>query len=236
MNNYIIYTRVSTRDQGDNGLSLDAQKDICRSYINSVNGTIVGEYSDVESGSSRIRKGLNEALHDAKVFNATIVFSKLDRLARDSEFAHKIKNSGVKLYFCDQPQVDNLTFSILVAVAENELKLVSERTKTGLEQIKKNIEKYGYHESKTSGRRITKLGNPDLAEISEKGAYYAGLSHRARKESSSEWQQSYRAATEARSEGKTYQQITDYLNRIGLKNSRGGTWSREGVRKMLTES
>lgn len=234
-NQYIIYTRVSTQKQGDSGVSLDAQIQTCRNYIKSQNGLIIGEYSDKDTGSSTERIGLNQALADAKLYDATVVFAKLDRMVRDEEYAHRIKNSGVKLHFCDTPEVTDLLFGVLATVAANELRQIRKRTKEGLKQIQDNIDKYGFHKSKKSGRVITKLGNPNIEDVQSEGAEAAGAAHRARKEANEQWQQSFKAAVQARREGKTIQEITDYLNMIGLKNSKGNSWSWSGVRYMLAD-
>jgi len=93
MEKFVIYCRVSTKEQGLSGLGLDAQLDTCRNYIAHKQGETIGEFFDIKSGSSRNRNGLNKALSTAREKDATIVFSKLDRLARDSEYAHAIRNS-----------------------------------------------------------------------------------------------------------------------------------------------
>ena len=126
---FVIYCRVSTREQGDSGLGLDAQLNACRNYIESRQGEIIGECFDIKSGSSRNRNGLNKSLTLARERDATIVFSKLDRLARDSEYAHAIRNSGVKLYFCDFPELNTLLFGILVSFAQYEKEKGQERTR-----------------------------------------------------------------------------------------------------------
>lgn len=233
--NYIIYTRVSTKEQENKGVSIDAQLESCRNYVRSQGGLIVGEYNDADTGSKRSRHGLNEALADAELYNATVVIAKVDRLARDTEYAHTIKNSKVKLYFLDLPSGDDLTFGLYATLAELELKKIRQRTKDALNQIKRNIEVHGYHRSKNSGRVITKLGNPDIADYAHDGGVAASEVHREKKESSLQWRQSYNVATDQRRQGKTYKEITEFLNGAELKNSKGGTWSVSGVRKMLMD-
>ena len=53
---YAIYTRVSTKKQGSSGLGLDAQIDICKSFIAQANGNVTKTFSDVESGTHRDRR------------------------------------------------------------------------------------------------------------------------------------------------------------------------------------
>lgn len=236
---YIIYTRVSTKEQGESGLGLEAQLETCRSYVKSQNGIIVSEYSDVESGSSRTRQGLNDAIEDAQMHDATIVFAKLDRLARDAEYAQMINNSGVKLYFCDFPHINKMVFGIMVNVFEGERDFGVKRTQDALDVIKENIRKDGYHVTR-EGKVITRLGNTRDAD--EDGGYrQAGIKggeraaevHRAKKEASRDWRMSYKEACKLRDEGLPYRTIAERLNEGEYKNSKGGSWSWQGVYKML---
>ena len=57
MGKYVIYKRVSTRKQGQSGLGLEAQFDICMEYVSKVDGTLAGVYQDIESGTHRTRPG-----------------------------------------------------------------------------------------------------------------------------------------------------------------------------------
>ena len=61
MKTYATYIRVSTRKQGDSGLGLESQRKICADFIKSNDGTFLHEFSDVESGTHRDRKGLAES-------------------------------------------------------------------------------------------------------------------------------------------------------------------------------
>lgn len=136
MNKYVIYTRVSTRKQGESGLGLDAQTDICKNYISSVNGEIVGEYRDVLSGTIRTRPGLLQAVEHCKAHKATLVIAKLDRLARDVEFTFHIANMGISIHFCDMPEINTMLLGIFATVAQYERELTSKRTKDALKAKK----------------------------------------------------------------------------------------------------
>ena len=54
-NQFIVYYRVSTRQQGESGLGLDAQKAAAEAYVAQHNGTIVGTYVEVRSGKDSTR-------------------------------------------------------------------------------------------------------------------------------------------------------------------------------------
>ena len=84
----IIYTRVSTDDQGDN-FSLPTQLAACRKYAADQGMEIVGECADVMSGSLLDRPGLTKVRQAVSVgaVDAVIVYSQ-DRLTRS--VAHMI--------------------------------------------------------------------------------------------------------------------------------------------------
>lgn len=132
MAKYVIYKRVSTKKQGQSGLGLEAQFDICMEYIGKVDGTLAGVYQDIESGTHRKRPGLLEAIAKCKETGATLVIAKLDRLARDVEFIFKIINSGIQIHFCDMPVVNTMILGVFAATAQYERELISQRTKAAL--------------------------------------------------------------------------------------------------------
>jgi DNA invertase Pin-like site-specific DNA recombinase len=65
-----------------------------------------------------------------------LVIAKLDRLARNVSFVSALMDAGVEFVACDFPQANRLTIHILAAVAENETRLISERTKAALAAAK----------------------------------------------------------------------------------------------------
>jgi DNA invertase Pin-like site-specific DNA recombinase len=233
MENYVIYCRVSTREQGDSGLGLDAQLNTCRLFVESKNGNIVGEYSDIKTGSSRNRSGLQAALSDAKKHDAVLVFAKLDRMARDAEYAHSIRNSGVKLYFCDFPEINSLLFGILVAVAQYEKELGQKRTKDALGVIKQKLRNGETHVSK-NGREITRLGN----EPGRQGKPMSDVlnnAFKARISSDNNRRRQWLSIQEMLARGCSYESIAGTLNAIQDLPVKGGKWSRGQVYRAAHE-
>ena len=80
----VAYHRVSTARQGRSGLGLDAQEKAIQDYAKAKDATIVGTFTEVESGKNNDRPELTKALHLAKVTGATLVIAKLDRLSRNA--------------------------------------------------------------------------------------------------------------------------------------------------------
>lgn len=140
---YSIYIRVSTQRQYDSHLGLDAQTKTCKDYIASVNGEVDQIFVDAESGKSRTRKGLWKAINHCKDTGQTLVFAKLDRLARDVEFTFKVRNMGIDIYFCDMPVCNTMVLGVFAAVAEYERELISTRTKAALQAKKARGERLG---------------------------------------------------------------------------------------------
>lgn len=130
--NHVVYIRVSTKRQGDSGLGLEAQKDICEKYIKEQEGEPVATFKDVESGTHRDRPGLWQAIEFCKANRCCLVVAKLDRLARDVEFIFKVVNSGIKIHFCDMPMVNTMILGVFASVAQYERELISKRTKDAL--------------------------------------------------------------------------------------------------------
>lgn len=143
MKKFAVYIRVSTLKQGKSGLGLESQKKICEDYIKSQGGKVDATFKDVESGTHRNRKGLQDAIEYCKKNDCTLVFAKLDRLARDVEFCFKVVNTGIDIHFVDMPTINTLLLGVFAAVAQYERELTSDRTKKALQAKKARGEKLG---------------------------------------------------------------------------------------------
>ena len=82
-NRFVVYYRVSTRQQGESGLGLEAQKAAAEAYVRERGGEIIGEYQEVETGKDCRRPEIMRAILHANRSWATLVIAKLDRLARN---------------------------------------------------------------------------------------------------------------------------------------------------------
>lgn len=175
---YVIYLRVSTKRQGSSGLGLEAQRKMCTDLIEREGGELVREFQDIESGKSRTRPGLWNAIDFCKAQGCTLVIAKLDRLARDVEFTFKVIGTGIQIRFVDMPVMNTMILGVFASVAQYERELIMQRTKGALDSIKDDIAKNGGHVSRT-GRYIKKLGREKGADLSAASAA-AGLNHARR--------------------------------------------------------
>ena len=136
--NHIAYYRVSTQRQGQSGLGLDAQRSIVASY------EPIAEYTEIETGTSKkSRPVLAAALAHCKAAKATLVIAKVDRLSRNVHFISGLLESGVEFIACDMPGATRFMFHIMAAVAEEEARMISVRTKAALCEAKKRGVKLG---------------------------------------------------------------------------------------------
>jgi DNA invertase Pin-like site-specific DNA recombinase len=145
----VSYIRVSTARQGESGLGLEAQRAAVEAFARQHGGIIVASFVEVETGKRSDRPELAKALEAARKAKATLLIAKLDRLARNVAFIANLMDSGVDFLACDQPFASRLTLHILAAVAEDEARRISDRTKAALQAAK---------------ARGTRLGAPNCRE------------------------------------------------------------------------
>lgn len=128
----VAYFRVSTRQQERSGLGLLAQRDAVQRFVQSSGGALIGEFTEIESGRHRDRPKIAEALWMCRVYDARLVIARLDRLSRNTALIAKLMETGVDFVAADMPLANNLTLHLLAAVAEYEVKLMSQRIKGAL--------------------------------------------------------------------------------------------------------
>lgn len=142
---YIGYFRVSRKSQGLEGYGMTAQREIVRRFVESQNGVLEQEFSEIETGrkTDAKRPQLAAALEATKRIRGILVIAKLDRLARNAAFLLSLQNSGVDFVCCDCPNADKFTVGILALVAQRERELIAERTRLALAAAKSKGVKLG---------------------------------------------------------------------------------------------
>jgi DNA invertase Pin-like site-specific DNA recombinase len=137
MNRFIPYYRVSTDRQGKSGLGLEGQRAAVLTYVGTC--TLLAEYIEIETGKRDAldnRPELRKALAHAKRSKAVLVVAKLDRLTRSVAVTSMLHQAHVEFVCCDNPHANRLTIQILAAVAEDEARRISDRTKAALAAYK----------------------------------------------------------------------------------------------------
>lgn len=135
--NAIAYLRVSTKDQGQSGLGLSAQRAAIESFAKREGVTVHAWHVEVETGKGSDaldrRPKLVEALRAAKKLGAPVVVSKLDRLSRDVHFISGLMAQRVEFIVTELGrQADPFVLHLFAALAEKERQLISDRTREGL--------------------------------------------------------------------------------------------------------
>jgi DNA invertase Pin-like site-specific DNA recombinase len=143
-------TTASTDKQGKSGPGLDARRNAVQQYLNGGDWSLVGEFTEIESGKRNERPELAKALAVRKRQKAKLVIAKLDRLSRNVAFIATLMDSGVEFVAVDNPHANKLTAHILAAVAQHEREMIAQRTKDALLAAK---------------ARGVVLGNPRLADV-----------------------------------------------------------------------
>jgi DNA invertase Pin-like site-specific DNA recombinase len=143
---FVAYLRRSKKEQ-TSALGLEAQNIEVNNYVKSQDGVLINTWTEIESGTNdklKKRTVIWDAIKNAQENDATLVIAKLDRLARDVEFTSRMMNSKVRFVACDVPMANEFTIHIMAAVAQQEAKRISERTKAALQRKKDRGEPLGY--------------------------------------------------------------------------------------------
>lgn len=222
----VAYYRVSTKRQGESGLGLEGQQAAVEAFAAANRAIIVASYTEVESGRKADRPKLAIALAHAKRSKAALVVAKLDRLSRNVAFLSAVMDSGVDFTACDNPHANRLTIHILAAVAEDEARRISERTKAALQAAKARGTKLGSSRpGHWKGREARRLAG------SVAGAKAAAELHR--KAASEAYTDLAPIVGELRERGCTQMQIAERLNELGHTTRRGKAWNHVQVARLI---
>jgi DNA invertase Pin-like site-specific DNA recombinase len=212
---YVAYYRVSTDKQGKSGLGLEGQRAcvVARVHL----GHLIGEYTEVVSGRARYpkRPELAKAIEHAKREGATLIVAKLDRMARSVSFLFDLRESGVNVEACDQPEFNTLTLGIFATMAQYEAELIGQRTAAALEAREREGEwRVGGFSEEARQRSM---------EVRQAIAEENPNNKRARK-----------FAAVLRAQGLSYGAIAAQLMEAGFHTSRGSDkWRPQQVKRLL---
>jgi len=214
MKQYVVYTRVSTEEQGRSGLGLEAQERDIGIYLENfseVPWEVIGRFQDVLSGGNDDRPQLAEAIKLVRTTGAELLVAKLDRLSRDVAFiATLIKDNKVRLRVANTPQADKFMLHIYAVLAEKERDFISERTKAALKAAKARGVQLGGLRDKTMKRN-------EAVQMKAKA----------------DAEKAMRIIGPLRQAGQTLTAIAATLDDMGAKTSRGGKWSATQVMRVL---
>ena len=153
-----VYIRVSTNKE-EQKASLSNQKDLFYNFIEDKEWSLYNTYTDVESGTSDNREGLQQLIEDAQQKKFDIILAKeLSRLARNGGLSYSIRDvaerNHIHIITLDNAintlEGNNAMFGLYAWIYEQESQRTSERIKAALRTraqkglFKGAIPPYGY--------------------------------------------------------------------------------------------
>lgn len=199
----IAYYRVSTTEQGESGLGLQAQRSAVTRFLGAAPNE---EFTEIESGKEAQRPQLKAAIARVLETGGRLVVAKLDRLARNVHFVSTLLETGVEFVAVDIPTANKMTIHILAAVAEAEAEAISARTKAALAAAKENGKQLG---SRNPNNLKALNASTKWTEETKQRVFEARYGQVA------PWIKTLRQ------KGASFQEIADTLNAHGYKTSRG---------------
>jgi len=207
-------------------LGLEGQQTAVTEYASRNGGAVVYAYTEVESGKRKDRPELLKAIAHAKRSKAQLVVAKLDRLARNVAFTSALMETAVNFVACDNPHANRLTIHILAAVAEDEAKRISDRTKAALAATRARGTQLGSaRPGHWDGREDKRLAGLKLGRLS------AAASHREAAQEA--YADLFPVVKQLHAEGKSLQVIADALNEQAHESRRGKPWNAVQVMRVL---
>ena len=200
---YVGYYRVSTEQQGRSGLGLESQQNAVREYANT-NGTLIGEYEEVVSGKSTKHDVLDMALAQARREKGCLLVKRLDRFSRRVSFISWLLEQGVDLEVVEMPNATTFQIHIYAALAEEERRMISQRTKAALKVAKDRGVVLG-----VNGRVLAIQNHNDAVEFATETLGKVNTTNRS------------------------YSSIARELNDLGLTTYRGGRFYPQTVKNMI---
>ncbi|MBI5571150.1 MAG: recombinase family protein [Desulfomonile tiedjei] len=215
----IGYRRVSTEEQGREGVSLDMQAAQIRLYCEANNLDLVEIVSDAGISAKDIdhRPGMTRVLDMVKRHEVGhVVTYKLDRIFRNTidslQTVALMAKCGVELHIVTENQAvrsesadDEFLLTLKASLAQRERRLISERTKAALAQ------------KKSKGERVGRV--PFGWDVEESGVLIENAS-----------EQAIRSEIVAkRAQGHSFNRIAQELNGRGVPSKSGGRWAHTQV-------
>ena len=169
--------------------------------------TLLAELVETESGKNADRPQLREAIAHCRKTGATLLIAKLDRLARNVAFISALMEQGVPFVACDMPTATPFMLHVYAAMAEEEARAISLRTKVALAAAK---------------ARGVKLGGWRGGAPRDTTAATAGVARKADT-----------FAADVGPMATDMRQVAAEMTRRGIRTPRGGAWTATAVRNVL---
>jgi DNA invertase Pin-like site-specific DNA recombinase len=146
-------------------------------------------------------------------------------LARNVHFLSGLMESKAEFVCCDMPSANRLTLHIMAAVAEDEAKRISERTKAALAAYKARGGLLG--SARPNGHRLTGGANA-------KGAKRAGEVSKANADDA--YEEVGPLVVSMRESGLSLRAIARWLDEAGYRTRQGREWNQVQVMRLLARA
>ena len=226
--NVVIYARFSSHNQTEQ--SIEGQVKVCREYAERNNYTIIDVYKDeARSGTKDNRSDFQRMIEDSnkKLFQGILVY-QLDRFARNKYdsvvYKRKLKKNGVRVLSAKENISDDASGILMESVLEGMAEYYSvELGQKVVRGMGINAEKCYYN-----GGPIP-LGYK-VKEIDEKSK-----NNKKKKVFEIDENTSYivKNIFDMYKNGKTMEQISNYLNSKGIKTSKGNPYKKNSISVIL---
>lgn len=228
-----IYCRVSTKEQAEEGYSVDEQERIIREFCEKQNFIVVSVYSDRGIsgknivGRPALKKLLDDASNKNKIFDMVMVW-KINRISRKVSDTLKIaeilekNNITFKSYsenFENTTPAGKMQFQMMAMVAEFERGTIAQNVKMGMMARAR--------EGRWCGNKV--LGY-DIVEMKNSKS-------KKRKETeliiNENEAKIVRTIFQEYANGKGYKAIVNMINHLGYKSKKGNSFSVQTVKEIL---
>lgn len=217
---FVTYLRVSTDKQGRSGLGLEAQQAAIDAFVQPDDRLLALPYIEVESGTKSDRPQLREAMERCRKTGATLLIARLDRLARSVAFISALMETGINFVACDMPNATPFMLHIYAAVAEEEARAISKRTKVALAAAKaRGVKLGGDRGYRPKTAPDARLGGEAVRRQADHDAH--SITH------------DIDAIRLERGADISLQGIARELNERTVATPRSGVWTATGVRRVL---
>ncbi|MDP7344060.1 MAG: recombinase family protein, partial [Alphaproteobacteria bacterium] len=166
---YVVYRRVST-DKQETGI--EAQERAIQAFLASYGGSVLETYTEYASGAKNDRVELNKALKKCRKHKATLLVAKLDRVSRRVSWIAGLMESSINLRVAELPNADEFQLHIYASLAQQERRLISDRTKAALQVLKLKGIKLGSplaEKTKQEAREYAESMRPYIEQLINEG-------------------------------------------------------------------
>jgi len=220
MARYVTYLRLSRESSSGRNYGIDAQRRDLDLFLSQCCPDADGceeiaSFTEIQSGADDDRPELAKAIATCKAERATLVVAKLDRLSRRVSFIATLMEQGERegwtFRVASMPQADAFQLHIYAALAEQERRFISARTKAGLDAAR---------------ARGVLLGAAGAAGAAANAARAQRATERAAELAEH--------LLPLRAQGMAYGAIADQLNASSVPTPSGtGQWAATSVRRAL---